>query len=89
MKLNLTWKTKTTQYENGEYLYLNRICIGGCGYNIFRNKDDKSNSQVGNINLPSISPESQKIYGDSIIEVKTKMEKIVNDWFTEALKEAK
>jgi hypothetical protein len=75
--------------DNYQILYLNRIRIGSCGYNIFRSKDDKGNSQVGNVNLPSISPESQKIYGDSIEEVKIKMKKLVTDWFTEALREAK
>ena len=84
-KLNFKWKVKTGQYQNGSSLYLNRILVGYCDWNAGRSRNSKElNHYVGVVILPSLK--NDRIYGDEQEEVKAKVEKIVGNWFNEALK---
>ena len=84
-KLNLQWKTKTGTYQNGSNLYLNRILVGYCDWNAGRSRDSKElNRYVGVVILPSLK--NDRFYGDEQEEVKAKIERIVGNWFNEALK---
>jgi len=81
------WITKTGQYQSGEYLYINRICVGDYDWNSCRSRDStETDRYVGNIVLPSIK--NKRVFGDSPEEVKLKVERIVNAWFKEALAKA-
>jgi len=88
MKLNFVWKEKTAQYQNGEELYLNKICVGDYTWNSMRSKSESSenNDWVGSSNLPQMN---RRVYGKDTNEIKPKIEKQVMIWFTEALKDAK
>lgn len=87
MKLNFKWKRKTGQYQTGESLYLNRICVGGYSWNSARTQGSKDNSitWAGFISLPSLSGGVDRVYGSSEEEVKSKVERVVVSWFTEVL----
>lgn len=91
MKLNFKWKKKTGQYQQGDYLYVNKIHIGGYDWNSARPRHeaeiDDSARWVGYIELPSLADKSKRVYGANPDEVKTQMERVVTDWFTEALRE--
>ncbi len=82
--MNFLWKQKTGAYQTGESLYLNRIHLGGYYWNTLRASTDKDKSTdwVGQISLPSLK--SNTVYGGTDEEVKTKMEKLVIQWFNEA-----
>ena len=41
MKLNFRWKQKIAQYSSGDWLYLNRICVGGYEWNSTHSRLDK------------------------------------------------
>jgi hypothetical protein len=85
-KLNFTWKVKTGQYQNGEYLYLNKINIGSCDWNTGQSKGDTNNNYVGSLYLPSLIDKNKRIYSNDQKLIKDKMEVITTNWFNEALK---
>ncbi len=88
MKLNFKWKKNTAQYQTGESLYLNKIKIGGYGWNSFRSKSAASvdNDWAGQTVLPQAT---QVLYGKDQDEVKARIEHLVTSWFKEALVEEK
>jgi hypothetical protein len=87
-KLNFIWKEKKAQYQTGESLYLNRICIAGYSWNAGRSKGDtSSNNWAGNIDLPNLRDSSRRLLAETEETMRIKIEQVVNSWFTEALKE--
>ena len=83
--MNYIWRAKKFQYQSGEYLYLNRICVGGYSWNSYRSQgSEEANHYEGNIFLPSIK--NKRVFADTVEEVKVKVEKIVNSWLIEATK---
>ncbi len=90
-KLNFTWRKQTGHYQIGENLFLNRIYIASCSWNGARTQTDAlgntPNSYVGDINLPSLSDKVKRLYANNLEELKPKIERIVENWFNEALKE--
>ncbi len=91
MKLNFKWKKKTRQFQTGDYLYLNKICVGGYSWNSTRSQHESNNDTqwVGNIDMPSLTDKAKRVYGASPEIVKLKMEQVITNWFEEALKEEK
>ena len=84
MKLNFIWKEKTGEYQNGEALYLNELCIAKYGWNKFASIDDR---YIGHIELPLPSYSSKRVFGSTPEEIKLLIQGIVIAWFEEALKE--
>ncbi len=86
MILNFRWKKKTGQFL-GDCLYVNKIHIGGYDWNSARSQreTDDATRWVGYIDLPSLTDKSKRVYGANPDEVKIKIEKVVTNWFTEAL----
>ncbi len=86
LKVNKQWKGKTDKYQNGEYLYVNRILIGGFDWSpsCVKSEDGKELPYEARIYLPSLK--ANKFYGATVEEVKRRMEKIIDNWFTEALR---
>jgi len=74
------WRTQKRTYQNGEDLYLNRIRVGDGCWNMGRSKGDKDDSTkwVGHAFLPSLKDLSKRVYGSTLDEVKSKVERIVN-----------
>ncbi|MBW2562173.1 MAG: hypothetical protein JRE40_15145 [Deltaproteobacteria bacterium] len=87
IKLNFRWVLKTAPYQTGDQLYLNRICVGGYGWNDCQPKDsiDKSVRWAGYINLPSLK--TDRVFGASEEEIRDKIEGVVTNWFNEATTE--
>ena len=85
MELNFKWKENKRMYGDGESLYLNRIRLGECGWNSMRPKDSNVSEYSGSIALPSLK--SNRVFGDTIEDVKAELEKMATNWFNEALKE--
>jgi len=87
VKLNFIWKEKTLRYQNGERLYMGRICVGQYEWNSTRSRSDKSEGTryIGRVLLPSLKKEP--IYGAAPEDIKTEVERVVTVWFEEALKE--
>lgn len=84
MDIKGEWRTKTGRFQSGESLYLNRVCVGGYEWNSCRPRGSaETDRYVGNISLPSTK--STHVFGDSEEEVKLKVERVVNNWFKEAL----
>jgi hypothetical protein len=81
MKLKFIWKVKTGQFQNGEKLYLNSIHIASYSWNGLNNTGD--NAYVG---YTVMQTHNERIYAPTIEAIKAKIEKLVTDWFTEALK---
>lgn len=86
MNINFTWKKKTLQFQTGESLYLNHICVAGYSWNSTRSQGDKNPDidYSGNIELPSLNNSS--VYAATPELIKSKIEKIVTAWFNEAAK---
>lgn len=84
-KLIFRWKKKTGQYQQGESLYINKIRVGGWGWNSARSRleADDSTRWIGYVDLPS--SKEQRVYGANTDEVKAKIEQTVIAWFIEAL----
>ncbi len=88
MKLNFHWKQQTGEYQNGENLYLNRIYLASCTWNSARSRDaDDSTRYVSSITLPSLSDRVNRMYASSLEELKPRVERVITDWFTEALRQ--
>jgi len=85
MKLNFRWVENKAQFGTGEFLYHNRIRLAVYYWNSSRSREDETNIWVGHVDLPSVNPGI--VYSESQDEIKAKIEKVVTDWFTEALKE--
>ena len=86
MKLNFKWVEKKAQYQTGDFLYLNRICLASYDWNSSRSKseaDDESKRWSGQISLPSLK--NKDVYGESPEAIKVKIEQVVTSWFREAL----
>lgn len=85
---NLKWIKNKNQYAYGELLYLNRICVGQYEWNLGQSRDNHDNNKdwIGSINLPSTKKEYT--YSDSPNVIKIQIEKMVHDWFDEALKDS-
>ena len=88
MKLNFQWKEKKAQYQTGDYLYLNRICVGEYSWNGMRTQGDRDESTdwAGSISLPSLGDKSKRLYAGSPDEIKLKIEQVVINWFKETLR---
>ena len=88
MNLNFQWKRQIGEYQNGENLYLNKIYIASCSWNSVRSRDDDDTTRyVSNITLPSLSDKAQRMYASSLEELKPRVEKVITNWFTEALRQ--
>ncbi len=87
-ELDFRWVEQKGQYQIGQNVYLNKICVGSCRWNDRRSKDNKDTSTdwVGNIVLPSLKETSSRVYGSTQDEVKAKVERIVTSWFKVALR---
>jgi hypothetical protein len=79
MKLNFKWVKKTGQFTRGDYLYIGKIQLGGYDWNSSRTQGDSANPWVGNIGLPCLK--NDRVYADSVEEVKQKVEQKVAYWF--------
>ena len=88
IKLNFEWKENKGQYQTGESLYLNKIRIGSYGWNSARSQSKKDDSidWAGQVELPSLSDIARRVYGKTPDDVKAKIEQIVTNWFTEAIR---
>jgi len=84
--MEYTWRTKTGQFQSGESLYLNGICVGGYGWNACQPKHDKSKDWAGEVSLPSLK--TKVVFGSTEEEIKATMERTVSGWFKEALAKA-
>ncbi len=85
--MNFKWVKNKAQYQTGESLYLNRIRVGGYGWNSARSKSDEfgdSINWVGDLDLPSLTDKGKRVYGSNQEEVKAKLERVVTQWFKEA-----
>ena len=85
--MNFKWVENKAQYQTGESLYLNRICVGSYGWNSTRSKSDglgDSIDWIGNVTLPSLSDKAKRQYGSNEEEIKVKLERVVTRWFKEA-----
>ena len=87
--MNFTWKIKRGLYQSGQALYLNRIRVGGYGWNAFlpRGSHDDSKRWQGEVSLPSLKTKDIFSFGEEII--RAKIEGVVSDWFKEALAHSK
>jgi len=83
MKLTLTWKTKTGQFDSGESLWLGAIRLGGYSFNASRPRESKNDTYTGHIDLPSLK--QKEIFADSKLTIKAVLIKQVEAWFAEAL----
>ena len=79
MKLNFKWVSQTGQYSNGFNLKLNRITVASFHWNL-----TGGGRWIGSANLPSIKTDQIKF--DTEVEMQEHLERIVINWFTEALK---
>ena len=89
INLLFCWKAKTAQYENGESLYLNRICVASYNWDgITPSKErEQRGDWIGHINLPSIRL-AKGLYEHDTSQLKSKIEQIVTQWFNEAVAKA-
>ena len=65
-ELNFKWVEKKGRFDNGESLYLNRIKLGGYGWNSSRSKSDNPDDSInwtGELALPSLSKKTQRLLG--------------------------
>jgi len=87
-ELYFKWRENKAQYQTGESLYLNGICVASFSWNSLRSQGNRDNSinWTGCIVLPSLS--NKYIYGSTPDEVKIKIEKAVTLWFEKALAKA-
>ncbi len=81
-ELKLKWKNRTD--SDGEALYLNRLRIASYSYNITREKGNVGDIYKGVVLLPTLSPNSY-ITAPNHEQMRKQIEKIVTDWFNEAL----
>ncbi len=88
--LPFRWVKKTGEFQRGDYLYLNMICVGSYDWNSSRTQGDtdKSTRWIGSIELPSLKDSARRVYGSDEAEVKQRIEGIVTRWFTHATKGA-
>ena len=86
MKLNFRWQQKQSEFARGESLYLNKIRIGGYTWNVAKHRGETTPdiSWVGSLSLPGL--EKERVYSDNPGITKMSMERMVTDWFREALK---
>lgn len=85
MKLNFVWKEKKGQFQTGQSLYLNKICVAGYSYNASRPQGTNNNdSWKGYVDLPGFREDRQ--LSDSETDMRKQLESVVKVWFTEALK---
>ncbi len=87
-ELNFRWVEQRAQYQIGQNVYLNKICVGSCHWNGERSQSikDTSTDWIGNIVLPSLKETSSRVYGSTQDEVKAKVERIITSWFKVALR---
>ncbi len=88
VKLNFQWRKAMGQYQTGELLYINKICVGSYYWNSSRSQgdEDESTRYVGGIDLPSLKDTMKRQYGGSPEDIKLNIEKIVTNWFKEVFK---
>ena len=84
MKLNFKWKENTEQYQSGESLYLNRLLVGGYGWNASRSRDESKDSTKNYVGQTTLPQATKSLYGENTDEIKTKIEHRVTAWFGEA-----
>ena len=85
IELNFKWVVKRGQFVSGQNLKLNRIVVAGYFWNMARPQGtDKDLNWHGRIHLPSLVEE--EVFAKAEEEIKTKIEQVVTNWFTEALK---
>lgn len=84
--MKFIWVRKTGTYQTGCNLYLNKIRVGGYHWNSSRpqSKTDREPDWIGYIDLPTLK--NAKVSGNIEDEIKTGIEKVVTDWFNEAIK---
>ncbi len=89
-RLNFIWKKKMGLYQQGDALYVNKIRLASSEWNSGRSQGDTDETTrwVGFVELPSLSDKSQRVYGSTPEEIKSKIEQVVTAWFNEALKGA-
>ena len=78
--MNFVWKKTVGRFINGSSLYVNRLKVAGYGWNGISNIP----TWTGVVGLPSLKDNS--VGGETEKEIKTKIEKVVSDWFQEALR---
>ena len=85
-KIRFKWVKTQAQYQSGGALLLNRIRVGNFYWNSMRSLGDKDDARrwVGQVDLPSLK--IKRVYGATEEEVRSNMEKVVTNWFAEALK---
>ncbi len=86
MKLNFTWKNQTGQYQNGENLYINKICVASFSWNGTMSRDESegyknAHRYIGTILLPGFPSTTQ--FGASPEAIKATLEKMATNWFNE------
>jgi len=86
VELEFDWRENKAQYQTGESLYLNRILVASYGWNSSQSKgnEDITKRYSGRLILPSLRNSS--VYAASESDIKVEIERIVNNWFTEALR---
>jgi hypothetical protein len=89
-KLKFIWKVKTGEYQNGESLYINKICVGGYSWNGAMSRDEPqeyklAHSYIASCYLPGFI--DRRVYAPTTEEIKAHIEKMVTNWFNEALRE--
>lgn len=84
--MKFIWARKTGTYQTGCNLYLNKIRVAGYTWNSSRSQGNPKNEPdwAGYIDLPSLKNAS--VSGDTEGEIKTKIERVVTDWFNRASK---
>ncbi len=89
MNLKFRWVVKTSHYQNGENVYLNKIKVGMIDWNDMRSRsaDHSNNDWISKVLLPSLRDESKVAYSGSREEARAKIERIVTSWFKEATSE--
>ena len=88
-KLSFYWKGKTATFETGERLYVNRICVASYnwdGVTPIEERKERGN-WAGHIDLPSLK-NREGLYANDTIQLKARIEKIITQWFNEALAKA-
>lgn len=84
-KLKFNWVENTKQYQTGKSLYLGKIKVANYEWNAMMSRDniDLKQRYSGRITLPSLSNDG--VYGENETDIKIEIERIVNNWFSEAL----